>query len=172
MLGDFTVKHTDGCQIHQYYKNVVCSNSQLLSNGRTPNSWSTSCRLKISGVASTGARGDRVSPVMVKNLPKRKKKEEKIRKIQEKRGQIKKNWRKRKNWQEIAKLGKVFFTLPLLTDTAGYATAQTPQFFRQNTSLKFHKFWSSHSCLSVSKEISGTTKYVCRSWDEHQQARW
>ena len=59
-----------------------------------------------------GDQGGRVSPLTTKNLPKIGKKREKTRKKREKSG------RKRK-------IGKIVFSLPLLTDRAGYATDYT-----------------------------------------------
>ena len=64
-------------------------------------------------------RGGRVPPLTAKNLPKIGKKRGKSRKIGEKTGKIGKkrgkSGRKGKSWE-------VAFTLPLLTDRAGYAT--------------------------------------------------
>ena len=70
-----------------------------------------SCKLALptSGAATGVARGGRVPPMTAKVCQKSGKRE-KIRKKEEKLG------RKVKNWE-------VSFTLPLLTDKAGYATA-------------------------------------------------
>ena len=66
----------------------------------------------ISGVAAGGRRGQSTTPDS-----------EKISKIGKKRGNQDKLGKKRRNLEEKAKIGKVFFTLPLLTDRVGYATA-------------------------------------------------
>ena len=63
-------------------------------------------------VLYVGVKGGRVHPLTAKNLPKIGKKREKIRKNREKKEKIGK---KRKNREGS-------FTLPLLTDRAGYAT--------------------------------------------------
>ena len=66
----------------------------------------------VSGVATEVARRGRVPPLTTKKMPKIEKKREKsgkIRKKEEKSGRTGKN-------------REVSFTLPLLTDTAGYAT--------------------------------------------------
>ena len=69
----------------------------------------------LSGVATGGCKGrGRVPPLTVKKLPKIGKKRKKSGKIWEKRGEIGK---------KMQKSGRFFFTLPLLTDRAGYATA-------------------------------------------------
>ena len=66
-----------------------------------------------SGVATGVARGSRVPPLTAKNLPKIGENRKKIRKHEKKKD---KSGRKGKN-QEVS------FTLPLLADRAGYATA-------------------------------------------------
>ena len=74
---------------------------------------------RTSGVATGVARGGgRVPPLTVKKLPKMGENQEKTGKIQEKSGKKEeKSGRKGKNRE-------VPFTLPLLTDRAGYATGQ------------------------------------------------
>ena len=65
-------------------------------------------------------KGGRVPPLTVKKLPKIGKNQENIRKNQEKsRKKEEKSGSKGKNLE-------VFFTLPLLTDRAGYTTAFIP----------------------------------------------
>ena len=65
-----------------------------------------------SGVATGGARGSRVQPLIAKNLPK----------IGKKRGKIRKNQKKEEKSGRKGKNREGSFTLPLLTDRAGYAT--------------------------------------------------
>ena len=71
--------------------------------------------LLYSGVATGGSRG-RVPPLTAKNLPKIWKKREKIRKNREREEE---SGRKGKNREGS-------FTLPLLTDRAGYDTNTRP----------------------------------------------
>ena len=68
------------------------------------------------------------SPLRVKNLPKIGKKREKLRKNREKEGKIGK---KRKNWEGS-------FTLPVLTDRAGYTTAHDCIVFVKETETFYH----------------------------------
>ena len=89
--------------------------------------------LKVSGVASIGARGGRVPSLTVKKIVKNQEKRRK------KRGNIRKKLRKRgKIGKKSQKIRKGYFTLPLLTNRAGYATAQGPI-------LDIHSQWQGFS---------------------------
>ena len=77
--------------------------------------WSHSRKVQVSGVA-TGGQGGRVPPLTAKILPKIGKKRGKSGKIGKKEA---KSGRKGQNREGS-------FTLPLLTDRAGYATAGNP----------------------------------------------
>ena len=77
-----------------------------------------------SGVA-TGVKGSRVSPLTAKILPKIGKEREKIRK----------KWEKREKNQEKNREGS--FTLPLLTDRAGYGTGSEYNFLECNERMFF-----------------------------------
>ena len=104
-----------------------------------------------SGVATVGERGGREPPLTAKNLPK-------IRKKREKSG------KKRKNREEKAKIGKVFFTLPLLTDRAGYATGQLPghDSFSQITYSVVH--WR---CSNFLRQLCNLAVIVGACWPVH-----
>ena len=73
------------------------------------------------GIATGGVKGAS-APLTAKNLPKIRKKREKIRKKREKERKIGKG----ENWEGS-------FTLPLLTERAGYATAHYCQFVGKYT---------------------------------------
>ena len=73
----------------------------------------------FSGVASIGARGDRVPPLTVKIVSKKGKNWEKERKIGKNQEKEEKSGRKGQNRDGS-------FTLPLLTNRAGYATGAIP----------------------------------------------
>ena len=71
----------------------------------------------MSGVA-TGGQGGQSAPPDSENFAKN----------QGKEGEIGKNREKEENREEKAKSGRFFFfTLPLLTDRAGYATGDNPK---------------------------------------------
>ena len=85
-------------------------------------------------------------PLAAKNLPKIGKKREKIKKNREKRGKIGK---------KRQKSGR-FFTLPLLTDSAGYATGTISNSHNINhTGPLFSKF----NVLYVHDELKATVSF-------------
>ena len=71
----------------------------------------------VSGIAIGGSRGCRVPPLRAKNLP-----------IIRKREKIRKNWEKEEISGRKGKNREGSFTLPLPTDRAGYATANSNPF--------------------------------------------
>ena len=89
--------------------------------------------LTASGVATGVARGQSATPDS-KKIAKIGKKEEEIRKNREK---IRKNREKKKNRGKKGKNREVSFTLPLLTDRAGYATANCLLQTRSRVPLKY-----------------------------------
>ena len=101
-------------QVQKHLVNWHCS--IMLSSQRWPHQWYAPC---FSGVATGGSRGQSATP-----------NSEKFAKNREKEGKIGK---KRKNREEKGKNLEGSFTLPLLTDMAGYATA----LLRKEPSLRF-----------------------------------
>ena len=97
--------------------------------------WDMSCKnqdTRTQWRSHWGCKGGRVPPLTAKKLPKIGKNLEKIRKNREKRGEIGKKRQKSGRFF-------FFFTLPLLTDRAGYATARsarTHQFSRPTNLVK------------------------------------
>ena len=111
---------------------------------------------KSSGIASIGARG-RVPPLTAK----------KNSKIGKKEGKSGKRKIREKNWEKRGKIGKKrpksgrFFTLTLLTNTAGYATAQIRWAFTVFVPLLMEPWLHQHRAFDfINQFVNCTSKNI------------